>query len=217
MSHHLIRLASDSERVLAVVGAGHRKGIEQYLQNPVSLPPVDSLTTQMKTRPWGLIFGIVVTFIFGILLLAIIFSGVGTEVLLQALVYWVLIHGVLTFVFTLLAGGHPVSGLVGFVISPLSSLHPLIAAGWFSAIAEAKIRKPRGSDIKKIMEAESITEMRSIPLFKVVLVAALANVGSSLGTFGYFIFIFPILGIDPGIVLGDGFANMWASVTGLFG
>ena len=66
------------------------------------------------------------------------------------------------------------------------------------------------------MEAESIMEMRNIPLFKVVLVAALANVGSSIGTFAYFIFIFPILGIDPNVILGDGFANMWASITGLF-
>ncbi|NLL10818.1 MAG: TraB/GumN family protein [Methanomicrobiales archaeon] len=217
MSHHLIRLASANERVLAVVGAGHRKGIEQYLKAPETLPSIDSLSSQMKTRPWGLIFGSIVTAIFALLLLAIVFSGVGTEVLLQALIYWILIHGVLTFVFTLLAGGHVVSGLVGFVVSPLSSLHPLIAAGWFSAIAEAKIRKPRGSDIRKIMEAESIMEMRNIPLFKVVLVAALANVGSSIGTFAYFIFIFPILGIDPNVILGDGFANMWAAITGLFG
>jgi len=216
MSHNLIRLASANERVLAVVGAGHRKGIEQYLQSPSTLPPVDSLTTQMKSRPWGLIFGVVVTAVFLLLILAIVFSGVGVEVLLEALVYWVLIHGVLTFVFTLLAGGHPISGLVGFLVSPLSSLHPLIAAGWFSALAEAKIRKPRGSDIKRIMEAESVMEMRKIPLFKVVLVAALANVGSSIGTFAYFIFIFPILGIDPNIILGDGFANMWAAITNLF-
>lgn len=216
MSHNLIRLASANERVLAVVGAGHRKGIEQYLQSPETLPPVDSLTSQMKTRPWGLIFGIVVTVVFALLILAIIFSGVGVEVLLEALVYWVLIHGVLTFVFTLLAGGHPISGLVGFVVSPISSLHPLIAAGWFSAIAEAKIRKPKGSDIKKIMEAETITEMRNIPLFKVVLVAALANVGASLGTFAYFIFIFPMLGIDPNVIIGEGFSNMWAAITSLF-
>lgn len=216
MSHNLIRLASSNERVLAVIGAGHRKGIEQYLKNPVSLPPVDSLTTQMKTRPWGLIFGIIVTVIFAILILAIIFSGVGTEVLLEALLYWVLIHGVLTFIFTIIAGGHWISGLVGFVVSPLSSLHPLIAAGWFSAIAEAKIRKPKGSDIRKIMDAETITEMRKVPLFKVVLVAALANVGASIGTFAYFIFIFPILGIDPNIILGQGFENMWNAFINLF-
>lgn len=209
MSYNLIRLSHENERVLAVVGAGHRKGIEGYLADPLSLPPVEKLTSQIKTRPWGLIFGIIVTVVFVVLLLAIIFSGVGTVVLLQALIYWVLIHGVLTFVFTIIAGGHPISAVVGFVVSPISALHPLIAAGWFSAIAEAKIRKPKGSDIRKIMEAESISEMRKIPLFKVVLVAALANVGSTLGTFAYFIFIFPILGIDPGVLIGQGFTNMW--------
>lgn len=215
MSHNLIRLASANERVLAVVGAGHRKGIEGYLRSPDTLPTLESLTSQMKTRPWGLIFGVIITGIFLLLILAIVFSGVGTEILLQAILYWILINGCLTFIFTIIAGGHPISGLVGFLISPLSSLHPLIAAGWFAAIAEAKIRKPRGSDFKKIMEAQSITEMRKIPLFKVVLVAALANVGSSIGTFAYFIFIFPILGIDPTIVLGQGFSNLWTAITNL--
>lgn len=216
MSHNLLHLASGNERVLAVVGAGHRKGIERYLADPSLLPPVESLTSQMKTRPWGLIFGVIVTLVFVLMIAAILFSGVGTGVLLMALVYWILMHGVLTFIFTIIAGGHPISGIVGFLISPVSALHPLIAAGWFSAIAEAKIRKPRGSDIKKIMEAESLTEMRKVPLFKVVLVAALANVGSTLGTFAYFIFIFPILAIDPNILLGHGFSNMWTAFTSLF-
>ncbi len=216
MAHHLVRLRSTHERTLAVVGAGHRKGIEGYLANPSTLPPMENLVSQIKTRPWGLIIGIFVMAIFVLLIAAIIFSGVGTEVLLMALIYWVLIHGVLTFVFTILAGGHPLSGLVGFAISPLSSLHPLVAAGWFSAIVEAKIRNPKPSDIKKIMNAESFNEMRAVPLFKVVFVAALANVGSSIGTFAYFIFIFPILGIDPSVLLVDGFTNMWHAITGLF-
>jgi len=28
---------------VAVVGAGHRRGIEEYLQNPQKLPPLDEL------------------------------------------------------------------------------------------------------------------------------------------------------------------------------
>jgi hypothetical protein len=48
-----------------------------------------------------------------------------------------------------------------------------------------------------------------------VLVAALANVGSSIGTFAYFIFIFPVLGIDPAMVIGDGFSNMLQAIAGL--
>lgn len=216
MSYHLIRLAQNHERVLAVVGAGHRKGMEGFLSDPKTLPPMADLVAAIKTYPWGKIFAAAVTAIFAIIIIAILFSGVGIDVLLLALLYWVIIHGVPTMACTLLAGGHPLSALTGFLISPISALHPLIAAGWFSAIVEAKIRKPRPSDVKKIFAAESFSEMRQIPLFKVVLVAALANVGSSIGTFAYFIFIFPILGIDPAVLMSTGFENMWHAITSLF-
>jgi predicted membrane-bound spermidine synthase len=50
----------------------------------------------------------------------------------------------------------------------------------------------------------------------VVLVAALANVGSTLGTILYFLFIFPVLGIDPTVVIVEGFSNMVETIQGLF-
>jgi hypothetical protein len=56
--------------------------------------------------------------------------------------------------------------------------------------------------------------MWRIPLFKVVLVAAFANVGSTLGTVLYFIVIFPSLTIDPGVLITQGFGNMWRWMTG---
>jgi small basic protein len=55
--------------------------------------------------------------------------------------------------------------------------------------------------------------MWEIPLFKVVLVAALANVGSTLGTILYLIVIFLWLGIDPGTLITQGFSNLWHLVT----
>ena len=58
--------------------------------------------------------------------------------------------------------------------------------------------------------------MMEIPLFRVVVVAAMANVGSTLGTIFYFLFIFPILGIDPGVLITLGFSNMVAAVQGIF-
>ncbi len=70
------------------------------------------------------------------------------------------------------------------------------------------------SDFRKIYEADSLTAMAKVPLFRVVLVAALANLGSLLGTVLYFIFVFPVLGIDPRIVISTGFENMWAFLTG---
>ena len=105
---------------------------------------------------------------------------------------------------------------MGFVVSPVTTLNPLIAAGWFAAIAEAKIRKPGVGDFKRIMEAETFSEMRKVPIFRVVLVAALANLGSSMGTILYFLFIFPILGIDPVVIITQGFTNMVNFFTGLF-
>ena len=215
MAHKLGDLSQKYDRILAVVGAGHKRGIENYLANPETLPPIDSLITHIKTRPWGLIVGSLFVVLFAILILAIIFSGVGWEVLAMALLYWVMVHGSFTFIFTLIAGGHPLSALVGLLVSPFSSLKMMIPAGWCAAIAEAKIRKPKPSDMKKIFEAESISDMRKIPLFKVVLVAALGNVGSTLGTILFFIFVFPILGIDPGIVLSTGLSNLWHAITGL--
>jgi len=214
MAHHIIQLTARHEKIVAVVGAGHKKGIEEYLAHPDRLPPLSELNEMKKGKPWGKILGGVVIALFVLLLLAIAFSGVGLEVLLWALVWWVIINGVLTFVFTLLAGGHVLSGLVGAVVSPISSLNPLIAAGWFAALMEAKIRKPKPSDFRAIFDAQSFSEMNSVPLFKVVFVAALANVGSSLGTVVYFLFIFPILGIDPLVVIGTGLSNLWATITG---
>ncbi|MDD3516480.1 MAG: hypothetical protein PHD35_12165, partial [Synergistaceae bacterium] len=122
----------------------------------------------------------------------------------------------LSAVFTLAAGGHPLSAATAFAVSWLTSLNPLLAAGWFAAIVEAKIRKPVAGEFRQIIEAETFTEMRRIPLFRVVLVAALANVGSTLGTIAYFLFIFPILGIDPTVVIADGFSSMVEMMLGLF-
>jgi pheromone shutdown-related protein TraB len=215
LAYQIRTLLGNHERVLAVMGAGHTEGVERYLAAPETLPPLADLTADIKSRPWGLIFGVGVTILFAFLLAAIVFSGVGLEVLGLALVYWVLIHGVLTAAFTLLARGHPLSALTGFAVSWATALNPLIAAGWFAAIVEAKIRKPTAADFRRILEAESFTEMWKIPLFRVVIVAALANIGSTIGTVVYFIFIFPILGIDPGSLIATGIANMYTGVQQL--
>jgi pheromone shutdown-related protein TraB len=210
----LLKVQRPDGRILAVVGAGHRQGISAYLDNPATLPPFDPLTQEPKSFPWGKVFGFGVTAIFILLLLAIAFSGVGIEVLLYAFLFWVLIHGVLAAVFVLLAGGHPYTAFTCFCVAWFTSLNPMIHAGWIGAYVEAKVRKPPMSDFRKIYEADSLTAMAKVPLFRVVLVAALANLGSLLGTLLYFIFVFPVLGIDPRVVISTGLQNMWTFLTG---
>lgn len=217
IAHQLVILKAQrpEAKILAVVGAGHRQGITGYLDNPDTLPPFASLSHEPKSFPWAKIFGFGVTFLFVFVLAAIGFSGVGLNVLLYAFLFWVIIHGVLSALFVLLAGGHPYSALTCFCVAWMTSLNPMLHAGWIGAYVEARVRKPPISDFRKIYQTESIGEMIKIPLFKVVLVAALGNLGSLLGTVLYFIFVFPVLGIDPGVVISTGIGNMWAWFTGL--
>lgn len=216
IAHNLLQLREQNiPRILAVVGAGHVHGITRYLENPGILPPLESLTRQPRSFPWGMIFGFAVTALFLLLLAAIGFSGVGLGTLMYAFLFWVIIHGVLAGAFTLAAGGHPYSALTCFAVAWMTSLDPLLAVGWIAAVVEARVRKPQVSDFRRIYEAETLTEMARIPLFKVVLIAALANLGSMLGTFLYFIFLFPVLGIDPVVVISTGLQNMGAWLTGL--
>jgi len=217
IAHQLVLLKAQRPegRILAVVGAGHRHGITGYIENPSTLPPFDSLTREPKSFPWAKVFGFVVTFLFAFLLAAIAFSGVGWNVLLYAFLFWVIIHGTLAAIFTLFAGGHPYSAITCFFVAWMTSLNPMLHAGWIAAYVEARVRKPPLSDFRKIYETESLGEMAKIPLFKVVLVAALANLGSLIGTVLYFIFIFPVLNIDPGYVISTGVHNMGTWITGL--
>ncbi|WP_067052082.1 TraB/GumN family protein [Methanofollis ethanolicus] len=207
LARRLLDLSRRYDRVMAVIGAGHVRGVERYLAAPDLLPSDAELTAAPKTYPWGKILGGIVVVIFALLIISIAFSGVGAGVLVWAVLYWVLINGVLAAAFTLAAGGHPLSAATAFAVAWATSLNPLVAAGWFAALTEAKIRKPSAADFQKIMDAANFSEMRKVPIFRVVLVAALANVGSTLGTIAYFAFISPILGIDPTVIIPQGFAN----------
>jgi pheromone shutdown-related protein TraB len=217
IAHNLIRLKEEKEgRILAVVGAGHLQGINRYLEDPGTLPSYESLTQQPKSFPWGMAFGCVVTVLFVLLLACIAFSGVGLNVLLYAFLFWVIIHGVLAAIPTLAVGGHPYTVLTCFAVAWMTSLNPLLHVGWIAALVEAKVRKPPVSDFRRIYQAGSIAEMIRIPLFRVVLIAAVANLGSLLGTILYFIFLFPLLGVDPLTVISTGMHNLGIWFTGFF-
>jgi pheromone shutdown-related protein TraB len=216
IAHQLLILKAQRPegKILAVVGAGHRQGISRHLESPSGLPPFDSLVREPRSLPWAKIFGFGVTALFVFLLAALAFSGVGLNVLLEAFLFWVIIHGVLSALFVLLAGGHPYSAFTCFCVAWMTSLNPMLHAGWIGAYVEARVRKPPLTDFRKIYETESLSEMARIPLFKVVLVAALGNLGSLLGTILYFIFVFPVLAIDPATVISAGVHNMWMAITG---
>jgi len=217
LAHGIINLEnSPFERAVIVVGAGHLPGIKRFRENPATLPSLKTLNELPKKYPWGKIIGGVFIAMFAVIILAIAFSG-ATELLIWAIIYWVVLNGVFAGVATLLVRGHPLSAATAAGLAWMTSLNPFLACGWFAAIVEAKMRPPGAGDFKAIAKAESIHEMLSVPLFRILIVAAAANIGSTIATFAFFIFLTPLLGVDLEMMTGiltTGFTNLWTFLTG---
>ncbi len=182
MAAKLIEASKRYEKIVAVVGAGHKKGIERYLKNPELLPDLRELES-VKERKFSILkvasFAIIA---FVILTFVAVLTTMNSELILKAFLYWFLINGVLSAIGALIAGSHPLSALAAFLSAWLTSLNPMIAAGWVSGIVEAKMRKPTSQDLEDLTKAESLRELMRNRVFRVLLVAALTNVGSMIGT-----------------------------------
>jgi pheromone shutdown protein TraB len=77
----------------------------------------------------------------------------------------------------------------------MTNLVPFAGAGWFAGMVEAWKRKPTVSDIKKLADVETFGDMMKNRFFKVILVAAMANVGALAGTFLAIYIIWQRLGL----------------------
>jgi pheromone shutdown-related protein TraB len=171
-------ISAPGARVLAVVGAGHVPGMLRQIGQPVNLDDLMQVPPpKLTSKLLGLTLPVLI-----IALLAWGFLASGTEHGMQMVVSWVLITGSLAAAGALAALAHPASIIVAFISAPITTLHPLLAAGWFSAMAEALLRKPRVEDFETV--SEDIQTVKGIwrnRVSKVLLVFILTNAGSALG------------------------------------
>jgi pheromone shutdown-related protein TraB len=181
MAVNLHNLSKENENVIAVVGAGHRRGIEEKLKAPEKLPTLVELETMkkgyfFKALKYAIPAFIILTFIFA-------FSrGIDVE---GSLVLWVVYNAIPTGIGVAIARGHPFSIIVGMLASPLTSLNPLLAAGWFAGATEAKVRSTTVGEVKEMFKITGYRELYGNGAFRVLLVTALANIGSTIGTFTF--------------------------------
>lgn len=168
------------ETIVAVVGAGHVPGIRTYWETPQdlaeleSLPPAGNTGTILK---WGIPIAICLLFVAGF------FFG-GKEAGTGMLFWWVLVNGVLAGTGATIAMAHPLTILSAVCAAPLTSLNPMIAAGWVSGLVEAICRKPRVADLQKL--GEDISTIRGFwknKVTRILLVVVFTNIGSAVGTF----------------------------------
>lgn len=152
MAARLREPPAGAHEVLAVVGAGHLKGLAGHLRDDATPPAeVREALEQVKPKsriPWmELVIGTVVIggFAWGFWQGGI---DVGADLMLQ----WVLVTGTLGAIGCAIAGGHPLSILAAFVASPLTPLHPALASGTVSAVVEAALRKPTYADFMALRD-----------------------------------------------------------------
>lgn len=173
-------LGIQEEEVIAVVGAGHKQGITKYLKNPDEIPPLYSLLSLKKSKiPLGklIVYSIPVIFI-GIFIIALI-NGINIQ---GNLIQFIVLTGGLSFLGSIITGSKIYSALTAFAVAPVTSIHPLLAAGWFAGIVEAKLRKVNSEDFNDISKCNSFRDLMKNNLFRVLLVVVGANIGCTIGT-----------------------------------
>lgn len=187
---------SSHSNILAVVGAGHLRGIETFLRQQLDtadtraaeqlveeLDQVPPPSHWPKTLSWLVVALILTGFAIG-------FSR-SPELGLRMLLDWVLINGGLAALGATIAGGHYLTVMTAFAAAPLTSLNPMIGAGLVTAGMETWVRKPQVGDFARLRkDTATFRGWRSNRVARTLLVFLFSTLGSAAGTYlaGFMIF-----------------------------
>lgn len=175
---HKIKKAP-GEKIVAVLGAAHVPGIKEEIKKDHDLAQLTKLPPKSKlpkiigwSIPIAILLIIAYTFIAN--------PSAGT----QQAISWLIWNGSLSAIGTAVAFGHPLAILTAFIAAPITSLNPLLAAGWFAGFVQAYMRRPNVRDFETLTDdVFSVKGFWNNKVTRVLLVVVLANLGSSLGTF----------------------------------
>ncbi|MEO8161533.1 MAG: TraB/GumN family protein [Arenimonas sp.] len=139
--------SGQSRQILAVVGAGHLKGLAAALaennDDPVATVDRLDLVPAGSKVPWF-------TLGFATLLLAIFGWGFwhgGFDLGAKLVLDWTIITAIGGAVGCAAAGGHPLAIIAAAIVSPVTPLIPALSSGMVSAFVEAWLRKPTYQDM----------------------------------------------------------------------
>lgn len=173
--------SAPGDKIVAVVGAAHVPGIKRYMADdaPIDLselnqiPPAGNLGNILKWLIPGLI----------LVLFAAGFMVEGKNAGADMIWIWIAANGIFAGIGALLAMAHPYTILSAIIAAPITSLNPMIAAGWVSGLVEAFARKPKIRDLEAIPhDIVSIRGFWRNNVTRILLVVIFTNLGSSIGT-----------------------------------
>ncbi len=168
-------------KTVAVVGAGHVAGIIKALGEDRSdrmeeintIPPVSPV---WKTLGWSIPAVIIGSII------AIAFRK-GGAVAGDNIIYWILANGIPSSIGAVLALAHPFTIAGAFVAAPITSLTPVIGAGYVTAFLQVIFQPPVVSEFESALnDMSSLTGWWKNKLLRVFLAFILPGFGSMIGT-----------------------------------
>jgi pheromone shutdown-related protein TraB len=171
---------SPGDRVVAVVGAGHVPGIQRHWGETVDLEALNTVPPGGRWKvflKWGLPLLILAIFAAG-------FFRAGSTAGADMIRWWILANGLLGGLGAAAALAHPLTILSAVAAAPLTSLNPMMAAGWVAGLVEAFLGKPKVRDFEGL--AEDLSSLKGFwrnKISRILLVVVFTNIGSSLGTF----------------------------------
>jgi pheromone shutdown protein TraB len=141
-------------------------------------------------------------------------AGVRNTTLLKLFIAWFLFNGIAAFTLAKLAGAHWSSATTGGLVAWLTSINPMLAPGWFAGYVELRYTQVNVSDISRLNEIladeesplrQLFKQMLDVPLFRVMAIVAMTNIGSFIASILFPIIIIPWLGTEIGSVgaIGD--------------
>lgn len=174
-------LESMGHKTVVVMGKAHLDGVIKRInaRKKVTLVELESIpksTLFNRTLKW-----LLPCLILGLLVYSFIQSpSVGFEQLKN----WIIWKGTTASIFTLIAGAHPLAIISAFLIAPFTTFIPFVSVGIFTALIEAKFRKPKVKDFEMMdSDIKSIKTIYKNRVLRIFLVFFLSNVGSILGNF----------------------------------
>ncbi len=166
--------------IAAVVGAAHVPGIERAIGEMHRLEPLREVPPKSPV-------GAALKWILPGIIVALLFAGFvrdGAQHSVSSIQIWFVVNGTLSALGAAIALAHPLTILSAFLGAPLTSLNPMIAAGWVAGLVQAWVKKPTVQDLEELPKAVvTVKGFWMNPVSRILLVVVLANVGSSLGTF----------------------------------
>lgn len=169
----------EKHNVVAVVGAGHKEGITTYLNNPETIPELSTINYVEESKISIIqIILYLIPVIFIILFIMAFMQGINIQ---GGLINYILFAGTGAFLGSLISGSKIQSAIVAFIVAPITVIHPLLAAGWFSGLVEGKLRHVGWDDMHDLADFESFKDLWHNQLFRVILVVLGTNLGCTIG------------------------------------